>query len=145
MKTILRALALLVSLGLVSAGFAGTVDFPVSTGQTVYLSLSGNEDADIQLVNTDTSATVATFTLLNDADGNYTSSYSGGGYWSASGISLSLGGSSTISGLPAGNYELTTSSYQYVTEDAYFEDGSGQIDDVSEIDNGANNYLISVD
>jgi hypothetical protein len=145
MKTILRALALFAILGRASAVFAGTVDFTVTSGQDLYLDLEGNADGDVTLVNTDTDTTEASFSLLNDADGAYTDQYTGYGS-GGSGVSLSLSGYSTISGLPAGDYELTTSSDGYYSFDENMDGDSGYISDYQDFDYGGQmNYTINIE
>jgi len=144
MKTILRALALFAILGRASAVFAGTVDFTVTSGQDVYLDLAGDTDGDVTLVNTDTDTTEASFSLLSDDGGVYTDQYTGYGS-GGSGVSLSLSGYSTISGLPAGDYELTTSSEGYYSFDEGMDGDSGYISDYEDYNNeGQMNYTINI-
>ncbi|HVW20736.1 MAG TPA: hypothetical protein VHC86_05930 [Opitutaceae bacterium] len=107
MKTSLRLLALASCIGLASsAAFAGTANFYVDSGQTLQIDVSGAVDSNVTLVDTDTSQTAATIFLLCGG-GGWSTTYTGSAS-TETGVSASVGSTTYITGLPAGNYSLTT-------------------------------------
>jgi hypothetical protein len=111
MNKMIRAILALASFALCSALFAVSADVYVDTGNPMYLTVNGDRDADITVVNLDTNQTVANVTALTSGGGySYYYNYYGS---TASGVTLTNNGNlnASLTGLPAGNYRITATSY----------------------------------
>lgn len=107
----LRVFAVLASFAFTSALFAaGSVDFSVSSGETIQIELWGTSDSNVQLIDTDTGQVVASGGMLTYSGGNYTNQYWGYGDAYLPGVSFTIGTYSYITGLPTGNYRLSVST-----------------------------------
>jgi hypothetical protein len=107
----LRVFAVLASFAFTSALFAaGSVDFSVSSGETIQIELWGTSDSNVQLIDTDTGQVVASGGMMTYSGGNYTNQYWGYGEAYLPGVSFTIGTYSYITGLPTGNYRLSVST-----------------------------------
>jgi hypothetical protein len=118
MKKMIRALVALASFALGSALFAGSQDITLGTGGTIVVTIGGTQDADITIHDLNTNQTVADISALTLGFGwpnnPYSTTYSYGGGTYVPGSALTDVGHSyaLITGLPAGNYRITVSSWQ---------------------------------
>jgi hypothetical protein len=110
MNKMIRAVMALASFALCSALFAVSADVYVETG-SMSLTVNGDRDADITVVNLDTNQTVANVTALTSG-GGYSLYYT---YYGSTASGVTLDNSSnqyaTLSGLPPGNYRVTATSW----------------------------------
>ena len=107
----IRALVALASFALTSALFgAASVNLTLSPGETVQIELWGTTDGQVSLVDTATNQVVADGGMLAYSPGFYSNGYWGYGNSYVSGVSFTIGSTSYITGLPAGNYRLEVSS-----------------------------------
>ena len=99
MKRILRALAIVAAFGLASSLFAASGSVTVGSGETLYVSLSGSTDGELILINSNNQQIVASLIYLFGGDVMVNEL--------ATGVTFTGNyGSSSLSGLPAGDYEL---------------------------------------
>lgn len=107
----IRAIMALASFALCSALFGISADLYVDTGRPMDITVNGDRDADITVVNLDTNQTVATISALTSGGGySYYYNYYGS---TVSGITLTNNGNlyATLTGLPTGNYRVTATSW----------------------------------
>jgi hypothetical protein len=111
MNKMIRAAVALVSFALSSALFAISEDVYIDSGQTFDVTVNGSRDVEITIVNLATNQVVATINALVLGSG-YSTNYLYYGS-TASGVTLTTNTpyNAYVTGLPAGYYRITATSW----------------------------------
>ena len=129
MKKLLLSLLVLASFVLPSALFGASVNAHVDAGQRIEISVNGTVYGEIYLTNIDTGqlAAVVYVAPYNPGNWNINYYYNGGVYPPGAAFTennYSTPTSATITGLPAGNYQIAAYGVGDVFEENTYQSGS---------------------